>query len=103
MGFDFNSNKSVEEDLETLPEKVSEQLVKWRTASLDREKCEALLYARFHGEDPSRTATAIKSLINSNEERYQIVLKEIQEEAHYNFLYEKLMSAKKIASLRTAF
>ena len=96
-------NIPLENDLEKLPDLVSQALIQWRTATLDREKCEALLYVKFHGEDLERTATEIKALIHADSERYMMVLNEIKSEANYNFLYEKLMSAKKIASLRTAF
>lgn len=93
---------SLEEDLNNFPDKVASALEGWRIATLDREKREALLYAQFKGEDKERTATEIRSLIHSSEERYQAVLLEIKSEAEYTRLYEKLMGIKKIAQMKIA-
>jgi secreted Zn-dependent insulinase-like peptidase len=96
-------NQDIDNALETLPDLVAEELMKWRIATLEREKVEALLYARFKGEDKERTATEIKALIHANGMRYAAVLEEIKSEAGYERIYEKLMSSKKRADLRNAF
>lgn len=96
-------NMDIEGDLEKLPDQVAEALQLWRVATLNREKLEAVLYAGFKGNDPQRTATEIKACINASESRYNSVLEEIKCETEYTRLYEKLLSAKKRASLRTAF
>lgn len=97
------SNIDIEQNLYTLPDTVAQALENWRLAELDREKVEALLYARFKAEDNGRTASDVKALLNANLERYEAVLKEIKAESNYHRLSERLMSFKKIASLRTAF
>lgn len=97
-----SNNAQLEADLESLPDEVAAALMAWRIATLDREKAEALLYARFKAEG-DRTATEIKSFINASPERYEAVLGEILAESGYTRLLEKLLSAKKLASLRTAY
>jgi len=95
-------DENLEMALENLPDLIADSLEKWRTATLDREKTEALLHARFKGEDPDRKANDIKCLINTSDERYQACLKEIKAEAEYQRRYEKLMGIKRLVSLRTA-
>lgn len=96
-------NSDIEQSLDTLPDQVASALERWRISTLDREKCEALLYAQFKGEGKDRTATEIRSLIHADERRYNAVLDEIKMEASYNRLYETLMACKKKADLRTAY
>lgn len=96
-------DEGIEHILEAFPDKVADALIEWRQSSLMREKEEALLYLNFKGQDTERSATEIKAMVNSSEGRYQAVLRELRAEGEYNRLYEKLLGAKKIASLRTAF
>ena len=97
-------NSDLEKDLEELPEQVSKALEIWHIAKLDREKVDATLYMKFRvGSTGKRTQGEIEAMINRDDEHYNASLKEITAECNYNFLYEKLLSAKKRASLRTAF
>lgn len=96
-------NVDLEALLDILPDQVADALEAWRVATLDRERCEALLYAALKGADDGKTATEIKASINSDPARYSAVLEEIKAESNYTRLYEKLLSAKRRASLRTAF
>lgn len=96
-------NAQLETELESLPEEVATALVNWRTATLNREKIEALAYLRFKGEDKERSATEIRALVHADSDRYQAVLDELIAEGKYTKLYENLMSAKRLANLRTAF
>ncbi len=96
-------NLDIEEQLSTLPDRVAEALEQWRIASLDREKIEALLFASIKGQNTELSATEIKSRIHADLNRYESVLHEIKAESNYTRLYERLLSAKKRASLRTAF
>ena len=91
----------LETNLEKLPEQVSNALLEWRVATLDREKLEAILRLQYSVED--RKATEVTALVHSNQERYDVVLNEAKAESHYTFLYEKLMAAKKEATMRGAF
>lgn len=97
------TNYDIEQALNELPDQVADALEKWRIATLDREKCEALLYAGIKGEDKGKTATEIRADINASQARYESVLEEIKAESNYQRLYEKLLAAKRKASLRTAF
>lgn len=96
-------NLDLEAALETLPDEVAKAQEQWHIFSLDREKMEALLYARFKGEDKDRSATEIKALVHADGDRYNAVLAEIKAEANYIRVYERLLSIKKRASLRSAF
>lgn len=93
---------TLEGQLDALPDQVAAFLETWRKMTLERERCEALLYARFKGEDKDRSATEIKEMIKADASRYQAVLNEIKAEAQYIKVYETLMSIKKKASLRVA-
>lgn len=93
----------LEEQLEKLPDIVADSLVVWREITLQREKMEALLYLSVKAQSPDDSATQIKAKINSSDERFQAVLKEIKAEGNYKRLEERLLCAKKLASLRTAF
>lgn len=93
-------DKTLEEILDTLPDKIADALLEWRRSSLNREKFEALLYASIKGKDDGKTASEIKAMINADQGRYDMVLAEIKAEAEYNRLYERLMCQKKIAQLR---
>lgn len=94
---------NIEEVLLELPDKVADALGRWRVSTLDRERVEALLFASIKGKDEKKSSTEIKMEIHESIERYNAVLHEIKQECEYNRLYEKLLSAKKRASLRTAF
>lgn len=97
-----SNNAQLEADLETLPDEVSTVLMNWRIATLNRERVESLLHARLRA-DTTRTMADIKSSINGDPDRYEAVLNEIKAEAEHTRLLERLLCAKKLASLRTAF
>lgn len=97
------SNQDIEKTLTDGPDDVAEALKNWRLATLNREKAEALLYVRLKGEDKDRSATEIKALIHADSIRHDLMVKEILAESNYTLLYERLLGAKKIASIRTAY
>lgn len=103
MRLDVPLTSEIEKDLTELPDKVADALEVWRVATLDREKVESLLYAEFKATGEKRTAEEIKNMVRGHDNRYNASLKEIEAEVEYNRRYEKLLSAKKRASLRTAF
>jgi hypothetical protein len=94
---------TIEIQLDKLPDLVAQALEVWRMATLEREKTEALLYLQFKGKGDKRTADELKAMVRSDSSRYEAVLKEIRAESDYTRLYERLLSFKKQASLRTAF
>lgn len=96
-------NLDIEKALDELPELVADALEKWRIATLDREKTEALLYVKFKGGVLPITSMEIKSMVNADGERYGKVLEEIKAESNYKRLEERLLAMKKRASLRVAY
>ena len=96
-------NAGIEQSLDELPEQVADALQAWRLASLEREKLEALLYLKFKAGEGKRTSDEIKAMVRSDGERYAASLTELKAEVQYQRLYERLLSVKRLASLRTAF
>jgi hypothetical protein len=95
--------ENLEEVLQELPDKVAQALENWETATLNREKVDALLFAMIKGRDEKKSATEIKMEIQGHPEHYEVVLYEIKQHAQYTKLYEQLLAGKRRASLRTAF
>lgn len=93
----------LEEGLSRLPAEVAQALLQWRKAQLDRERLEARISLRLRAEHPDATATEIKSLLHSTQERYDAVLQEATFESIYTAKYESLMALKKQCDFRTAF
>lgn len=99
-----SQNEGLEQQLEELPDIVADALLKWRTATLEREKTEALLYLRFRaGGEEKRTTEEIKALVRSDDGRYSAVLEESKAESDYERVKERLLCKKKLSDLRTAF
>jgi hypothetical protein len=100
---EFFGNADIEKDLQELPDQVASALEDWNIKKLEREKVEALLHMAFKASDLRMTVADVKAATHADGKRYQATLEEIKAETQYNRLYEKLMSAKKLASLRTAY
>jgi len=96
-------NAGLEHDLEELPEVVAKALLEWRKASLERDRKEAILYLSYKGSEEKRTVTEIEALVDANDDRYALKLAEAVAESEYTRVYEKLLSQKRLANLRTAF
>lgn len=92
--------EGIEQQLNDLPDLVAQALEEWGMKKLEREKIEALLHMSFKASDLRLTIADIKAAINADGKRYQAMIEEIKSEAQYKRLYEQLMSAKKISSLR---
>jgi hypothetical protein len=97
------TNADIDRTLNETPDLIANALETWRMATLEREKIEALLYLQFKGDGEKRTADELKAMVRSDGSRYRVVLDEIKAESEYTRLYERLLAAKKAASLRTAF
>lgn len=98
-----SNNGELEESLEELPDLIHEAKIRWGVLKLDREKIEAMISNGIRGENPDITATHMKEKLHLNADRYEACLAELKAEAQYEFLYEKLMTKKKLCDLRTAF
>lgn len=97
------NNLDLDQYLEELPDKVADALENWRRATLEREKIEALLHLKFKADAIKHTQDDLKALIRASGERFEACLTELKAEAAYERLYERLLSFKKRADLRTAF
>lgn len=95
----------IEKVLATFPDLVADAEKDWKVARLERERLEAMAYFRLKAEAASEkvTETWLQNKVRIDPVVHQAKLDEIVAEANYNRLYEKLMSAKKMASLRAAF
>lgn len=105
MGYQFenHSNSQIADALEKLPDQVADSLLSWRRATLEREKLEAILFLRFKGGEFKRTGSEIEAMVQSDGGRFEACLNEAKAESEYNRLNERLLSFKKLASLRVAF
>lgn len=101
------SNENLEHELERGPDAIAKSLIAWRTATYNRKKLEALLYAEHKGkaavEGEKLSSTEIKAKVQSDERLFSLVMDEIKAEAEYQRITEKHLSNKKRASLRTAY
>lgn len=97
------TNQKLIETLEKGADEVADSLLAWKKASLEREKIEAHLLLRYKAEDQKLNMDQIKALVKVNDERYQACLREAVAESDYQRIYERLLSAKKIASFYTAY
>ena len=104
--FDGGGDKSrLIKELEEGPERISKAKFDWQEAILIRQKEEAKLFLAFKNplSGEKRTAAEAEAMVHSNNERFDIRLRESVLEAEYDRCYERLMCAKKLADLRTAF
>jgi hypothetical protein len=99
----FNSNGDLEDALEKGGDLIADAQKKWELSVLDRQRAEALLCAKFRAEGPERTSTQVKEMMQADQSHYDAVLKEIEAKSEYTRLYERHLSNKKKASLRSAF
>lgn len=100
-------NEDLEHELERGPEAIAKALTAWRTATYERKKKEALLYAQYKGkaaiEGEKVSATELKHMVQADSSLSEAVLTEIKAEAEYQRIYEKHLANKRRAGLRTAF
>lgn len=88
------------------PDKTADALEKWKRATLERKRVGSKLYLELKAKAAGGEKTTVKELemmVESNDEHYKMCLDEIMAESDYQKCYEKLMSAKKMASIRAAF
>lgn len=97
------SNIDIEKALNELPDLLSQALEDWRLASLNLERYEAILAAKIRGSNPGIKSVEVKDKINADEQWYNLNIEVIKKESYHNLLENRLLAAKKMASLRTAF
>jgi hypothetical protein len=95
----------IEGDLETLPDMVADALRLFREKTAIKKHKAAHLLLTFKAKHASQglTMTELKAMVNADLDYFKICMEEVTSESEYVRLSEKLMAAKKQASLRTAF
>jgi hypothetical protein len=93
----------LEEALATLPDRVADALLIWRTATAAKKKLVGDLFVKMKSVHSDMSSTEIKTRISASKELFEAEMKEVSAEAEHTRLNERLMAAKKLASLRTAF
>jgi hypothetical protein len=94
------------EILGTYPDKVADALEKWKRATLERKRVGSKLYLELKAKSAGGEKITVKELemmVESNQTHYELCLEEIMAESDHMKLYEKLMAAKKMASIRAGF
>lgn len=99
------ASPTIEEELKDLPDRVADALGKWRFKTADKKREAARLLLTFKAQHAGEglTMTELKAMVQNDQGYYQICLDEIMEESRYIRTLERLLAAKKLASLRSAF
>jgi hypothetical protein len=99
------TNAEIEAAMETLPDIVGDALYNFKTAIIDKERLCAKTFleikARSAGE--KITVAEIEAMVKADVDCYKAALNEVEKESEYTKWNEKLMAAKKMAAMRTAF
>lgn len=99
------TNAEIEAAMETLPDIVGDALYNFKAAMIDKERLCAKTFlelkARSAGE--KITVAEIEAMVKADTECYEAALQEVQMESAYVKFNEKLMAAKKMCAMRTAF
>lgn len=96
-------NEDLERSLLELPDDVALAKRKWSEASLHRKEIEAEWFLHFKGSLEKATVKEIECRAQLEKEVHDSSMEELIAESEYIRLYEKLLSDKTIAKLRTAF
>lgn len=107
MTFDTEMGRpsTIEEELESLPDRVADALREWRTKEAQKRHTAAGLLMSFKAKtaELGLTMTELKAMVDHDAEYYKLCLECVTTESEYVRLNERLMAAKKAASLRTSF
>lgn len=99
------TNKDINDILTDFPDLIAKAESDWKTAKVERERIEALAYFRLKAECAGAKVTEawLTNKVRVDDEVHKAKLDEIVRESEYNRLYERLMSCKRLAQLRSAF
>jgi hypothetical protein len=97
------TNQEIDLMLSTYPDKIAVAYQVYQTAEAEVRRMRGKVYLELKALHPDHKETHLKSMVENNEKVYTAQMAAIQAEAEHNRLYEKLMCAKKLASLRAAF
>lgn len=99
------TNAEIEVAMGNLPDTVADALYSYKSAIIDKERLCAKTFleikARSAGE--KITVAEIEAMVRADLDCYKASLNEVEKESEYVRFNEKLMAAKKLAALRTAF
>jgi hypothetical protein len=91
------------EVMDTYPDLVADALATWKRAGIEKDRIFARQYLELKARSVGLgkvTVSELESNVRATEEHYQAALAEVVAESEYVRVYEKLMSAKKQASMR---
>lgn len=93
----------ITEDLGTLPDRVADAQMAWKTKEAEVKRDAARLYLSFKVKNMDRTSMELRAMVENDPGHYQLCLDAIVAESEFTRLNEKLLASKKLASMRTAF
>jgi len=99
------TNAEIEEAMETLPDIVGDALYNFKAAMIDKENLCAKTFLEFKARSAGEkiTVAEIEAMVKADVDCYKAALNEVEKESEYTKWNEKLMAAKKMAAMRTAF
>lgn len=99
------TNEEIVDVMDRYPDQVADALELFKKAGIEKERLHAKTFleikARSAGE--KITIAEIEAMVKADLECYKAALYEVEMESLYMKFYEKLMAAKKQASMRAAF
>lgn len=99
------TDAEIVEAMEKLPDIVADALYNFKVAGLEKERLHAKTFLEFRARSAGvKTSVAeIEALVTADLDCYKAALNEIEKESEYVKYNERLMAAKKMAAMRSAF
>lgn len=99
------TNAEIEAAMETLPDVVGDALYNYKMAIIDKERLCAKTFLEFKARSVGEkiTIAEIEAMVTADLECYKAAMEEAKQESEFTKWNEKLMAAKKMAAMRTAF
>lgn len=99
------TNAEIEAAMETLPDIVADALYNFKTSGIDKERLCAKTFLEFKARSAGEkiTVAEIEAMVKADVDCYKAALKEVEMESTYVKFNERLMAAKKMASMRASF
>jgi hypothetical protein len=89
--------------LSTYPDKVADAFQAFKEAEADVRRERGRSYLRIKAKNPNFKQDHLRALVEDDDAVYKAQMAAIAKEAEYSRLYEKLLSAKKLSALRSAY
>jgi hypothetical protein len=96
--------REMTEVMDTYPDLVADALAAWKKAGIEKDRIFARAYLELKARSVGLgkvTVSELESNVRALDEHYKAALDEVIAESEYVRVYEKLMSAKKQASMRS--